>query len=83
MNYKTEFELCHLETHQANLGDESVDLGMSKHILLVHPPEVLRFYLFFFTNHIRLIDPIVKRIYQQDNLADQSNIYLLGKQFLV
>ena len=47
MNYKTEFELCHLETHQANLGDESVDLGMSKHILLVHPPEVFPFYLFF------------------------------------
>ena len=56
MKYKTEFELCHLETHQANLGDESVDLWMSEHILLVHPPELFPF-IFFFTNHIRSIDP--------------------------
>ena len=56
MNYKAEFELCHLETHQANLGDESVDHGMSKHILLVHPAEMFPFYLFFFTNHIPSID---------------------------
>ena len=52
MNDKTEFELCHLETHQANLGDESVDLWMSEHILLVHPAEVFPFIFFFFTNHI-------------------------------
>ena len=47
MKYKTEFELCHLETHQANLGDESVDLWMSEHILLVHPAEVFPFIFFF------------------------------------
>ena len=47
MKYKFyEFELCHLETHQANLGDESVDLWMSEHILLVHPAEVVPFYFF-------------------------------------
>ena len=46
-----EYELSHLEAHQTNLRDESVDLGMSKHILLVHPPEVVPFYLFFYRSY--------------------------------
>ena len=51
MKYKTEFELFHLETHQANLGDESVDLWMSEHILLVHPAEVFPFIFFFYKSY--------------------------------
>ena len=30
----------HLETHEANLGYEELDLGMGEHVLLVHPTEL-------------------------------------------
>ena len=69
-----EYELSHLEAHQTNLRDESVDLGMSEHILLVHPPEVVPFYLFFLQIIFDWQIQLIKKIYQQANIGDPSRI---------